>query len=129
MDRKEYRKILDEYTEEYPVGYYRKFSNFAELITHLRNTVNYTVRYFTDDFAMDAATLGTSYGRNEKTRFVFITRESGTWLFKKSYDDFLNEKENYQSFQSMKFNYGDEFCVFEIWFDALNESYKVERKF
>ena len=129
MDRQDYQKVLDEFTEDYPIGTCHEFDEFIDFICYLGLIVDKTVFHYITDFALDTATLGTSYGRNEKTRFVFITRENGTWLFEKTYDDFFNEKENHQSFKSMKSNYGYEFCAFEIWFDAHNESYKVERKF
>ena len=129
MDREDYRKILRDFSEEYPVGKVSEIGNFFDFISHLRYIVDRTVYHYIADFAIDGAVLGTSYGRDEKTKFVFITRESGTWLFEKDYDDFLNEKENHQSFRAMKFNYGEDFCAFEIWFDAHNEHYVIERKF
>lgn len=129
MDREDYRKILRDFSEEYPVGKVSEIEEFFDFVNHLRYIVDRTVYHYIADFALDGAVLGTSYGRGEKTKFVFITRENGTWLFEKTYDDFFNEKENHQSFKSMKSNYGYEFCAFEIWFDAHNERYIIERKF
>lgn len=125
-----YKEIIQDFNTNYPVGTYEEFDDFRYgLIAHLRGIVDSLVRNHIADFGEDCATIGISYGRGEKTKFVFIARENGTWLFEKDYDDFLNEKESYQSFETMTFNYGKDFCAFAIWFDAHNESYKIERKF
>lgn len=129
MDRQDYQKVLDEFTEDYPIGTCHEFDEFIDFICYLSRIVDKTVFHHVTDFALETATLGTSYGRDEKTRFVFIVRESGTWLFEKSYESFLNEKDDYKSFRSMEFNYGHDFCAFAIWFDAHNERFTIERKF